>query len=44
MSYSVTRELILEKANRGLEMLKKKEVNIGRLMVNFSLDLINLKP
>ncbi len=35
MSYSVTRELPLEEVNRGLEMLRKKEENIVRLVVTF---------
>lgn len=35
MSYSVTRELPLDEVNRGLEMLRKKEENIVRLVVTF---------
>ncbi len=35
MSYSVTYEIPLEEINRGLEMLKKKDENLVRLVVTF---------
>jgi len=35
MNYSVTRELPLEEVNRGLEMLRKKEENLVRLVITF---------
>lgn len=35
MSYSVTRELPLEEINQGLEMLRKKEENLVRLVITF---------